>query len=38
MEQILHTGQLGIERTKSNVRSTMYWPNTDEDTQEMKSN
>ena len=26
---MLHTGHQGIERTKSNVRSTMYWPNTD---------
>ena len=29
MKQILHTGHLGIERTKSNARSTMYWPNID---------
>ena len=27
MKQILHTFHLGIERTKLNVRSTMYWPN-----------
>lgn len=26
---MLHTGHQGIERTKSNVRSTKYWPNTD---------
>ena len=29
MKQILHTGHLGIERAKSNARSTIYWPNRD---------
>ena len=38
MKQILHTGHLGIERTKSNARSTMYWPNIDKDINEMISN
>ena len=38
MKQILHTGNLGIERTKSNARSTMYWPNIDKDINEMISN
>ena len=38
MKQILHTGHLGIERTKSNNRSTMYWPNIDKDINQMISN
>ena len=38
MKQILHTGHLGIERTKSNARSTMYWPNIDKNINEMISN
>ena len=37
MKQILHTGHLGIERTKSNARSTMYWSNIDKDINEMIS-
>ena len=32
------TGHLGIERTKSNARSTMYWPNIDKNINEMISN
>ena len=38
MKQILHTGHLGIEMTKSNARSTMYWTNIDKDINEMISN
>ena len=38
MKQILHTGHLGIDRTKSNARSTMCWPNIDKDINEMISN
>ena len=38
MKQILHTGHLGIERTKSNARSTMYWPNINNDINGMISN
>ena len=38
MKQILHTGLLGIERTKSSARSTMYWPNIDKAIYDMKSN
>ena len=38
MKQILHTGHLGIERTKSNARSTMYWPNINKYINEMISN
>ena len=38
MKQILHTGHLGIERTNSNARSTMYWPNIDKGINEMISN
>ena len=38
MKQILHTGYLGIERTISNIRSTMYWPYIDKGINEMISN
>ena len=38
MKQILHTGHIGIERTKLNARSTIYWPNTDKDIKKMVSN
>ena len=38
MIQILHTDHLGIERTKVNARSTMYWPNIDKDIDKMISN
>ena len=38
MKQILHTGYQGIEKTKSNVRSTMYWHNIDKNIDEMISN
>ena len=37
-KQILHTGHLDIERTKSNARSTMYWSNIDKDIEELISN
>ena len=26
LKKIFHTGHLGIERTKSNARSALYWP------------
>ena len=38
MKQILYTGHLGIERTKSNARSTMHWPSIDKDINKMISN
>ena len=38
MKQILHTGHLDIERTKSNAISRMYWSNIDKDIYEMISN
>ena len=38
MKQILYTGHLGIERTKSNARSTMQWPNIYKDMDEMINN
>ena len=38
MKHILHTGHLCIDRTKSNARSTMYWPNIDKDIDEMINN
>ena len=38
MKQILHTGHLGIERTKSNAISTMYSRNIDNDIDEMINN
>ena len=37
MQNILHTGHLGIERIKSNARSTMYWPSSDKGIDEMKN-
>ena len=37
MQNILHTGHLGIERIKSNVRSTMYWPSSEKGIGEMIS-
>ena len=38
MNQILHIGHLGIERTKVNARGTMYWPNKNTDIEEMIAN
>ena len=38
MKQILHTGHLLIERTKSNARSTMCGPNIDKDMDKIISN
>ena len=38
MKQILHTGHLGIERTKVNARGTMYWPNIITDIESMVAN
>ena len=38
MKQILHSDHLGIDMTKSNARSKMYWPNIDKDIDEMISN
>ena len=31
MEQILHTRNLFVERTKLNAKSAMYWPNLDKE-------
>ena len=38
MKEILHTGHLGIERKKSNARSTLPWPNIDKGINEMITN
>ena len=38
MKQILHTGLLGIKRTKLSARPTMHWPNIDKAIYEMMSN
>ena len=38
MNQILHIGHLGIERTKVNARRTMYWPNKSNDIENMIEN
>ena len=38
MKKILHIGHLGIERTKSNARSTLYWPGICNELTEMVSN
>ena len=35
MKTALHTGHLGIERTKSNARETLYWPGIDSDITDM---
>ena len=35
MKEILYTGHLGIERKKSNARSTLSWPNIDKGINEM---
>ena len=38
MKKILHTGHLGIERTKLNARSALYWPGICNELTEMVSN
>lgn len=38
IKRILHTGHLGIERTKMNARSTLFWPNMNEELSEMIRN
>ena len=38
IKQVLHTGHLGIERTKSNARSALFWPNMNEELSEMIRN
>ena len=35
MKQILHIGHLGIERTKSNARTALFWPNINEELSDM---
>ena len=38
MKQILHIGHLGIENIKVNARGTMYWPNINNDIENMVAN
>ena len=38
IKRILHAGHLGIERTKSNARSTLFWPNMNDELSEMIKN
>ena len=38
IKQILHAGHLGIERTKCNDRSALFWPNMNEELSEMIKN
>ena len=38
MKQKLHIGHLGIERTKSKARGTMYWPNINTDIENIVAN
>ena len=38
IKQILHAGHLGIERTKCNARSALFWPNMNEELSEMIKN
>ena len=38
VKQILHIGHLGIKRTKVNARGTMYWPNINNDIENMVAN
>ena len=38
MKETLNIGHLGIERTKVNVRRTMYWPNINTDIENMIAN
>ena len=38
IKKCLHTGHLGIERTKSNARSALFWPNMNEELTDMIKN
>ena len=38
IKEVLHTGHLGIERTKSNARQTIFWPGIDKTITDMVTN